>query len=100
MLPIILGGAAAIGLIAAKGRVSTLVRVVEDGVVGGAKGIARGAKRFKRAVKVEMSARQLAAMRAAVERADAQYAALSTAERRQFDKDVAAIQCRAEELRK
>lgn len=100
MLPIIIGAGAAIALVAAKGRPSTLFRLVEDGVVGSAKGIARGAKRFKRSVKIEYSARQLAAMRAAVERADAQYAAMSVAERREFDKDVAAIQCRAEDLRK
>lgn len=98
MLPIIVGAIGVGLLVAAKGRPSTLFRVAEDTVVSGAKGVARGTKRFTRNVKVEMQARQLAAARRRVKREEAMVKAMSPAQRKQYDADMTDIVRRASEL--
>ena len=99
MLPIIIGGIGIGLLAAAKGRPSTLFRLVEDGVVGAGRGIARRTTRLTHDVKIEMAARQLASAQRRVAEEDARLAKMSRAQKVQHARDVESIVRRASELR-
>lgn len=99
MVPVIVGGVALIALVAAKGRPSTLFRVVEDGAVGATKGVVRGTKSFGRSVRIEVEARQLARAAKRVAAQDVAISKMSTVERAQHAEDTAHILRRAAELR-
>lgn len=86
-------------------RPSTLMRVAEDGVIAGAKGVARSAssvaqraKGVVHSTKLEYRARQQAAYMAAAHEAVAEFAAMSSEQREQLRRDEAAINARAAEL--
>ena len=99
MLPIIIGGGVLATMLLTRSRLSTLVRITEDAAGSAVQGAARGASKFKRGVKIEMAARQLASAQRRVAEEDARLAKMSRAQKVQHARDVQSIVRRASELR-
>lgn len=79
-------------------RPSTLLRVVEDGVITAGSSIARRTKSVAHAVSIEYQARQLDAYMRHIARTAQRYEQMTPEERYMYADDMATIEARAAEL--
>lgn len=86
-------------------RISTIARVIEDGVVSGVKAVAHGAtsagrsaKNFGHKVSLEYQARQFAAHVERLNKVNAAYEAMTEEQRASHEADVRTVMERSQEL--
>lgn len=79
-------------------RISSVIRGIENVVIGSSIAATKKAKRAAHAAKIEVKAQQIALQNRAALKASAKLDKLSYAEREQLRRDQRAIQMRAEEL--
>lgn len=80
-------------------RISTVVRLVEDGVVGTARAVKRTAKKFGHEYSVEYNARIIDKLQRRISIEAATLQAMSDAQRAKLAKDQGEVFARVEELR-
>lgn len=79
-------------------RISTIARLTEDSIISATSSIARRAKNVVHATKLEYRARKIVAAQEAVQKTAAELHNMSRAERKQWERDEAAIIQRAGDI--